>query len=169
MLNFLSDNFKQRHLFAAPQNRPRSVDMAYQVQQLLTLSQAQLDELFTNSPAGEIPEGEAKGTAIIAPGTTYSADIAELINTFGWQGKVFDAESGTLKNRILAIGLQAIIARVYKGTSWTDGKECIVLDYSETSLIAHRIRDEIRLIAPRRYLGVVYWDKKRLINFALQF
>jgi len=143
--------------------------MAYEVQQLLTLSQAQLDELFTTSPPGDIPNGEAKGTAIIAPGTTYSADIAELINHFGWQGKVFDAKSGTLKNRILSIGLQAIIARVYKGTSWMDGKECIVLDYSETSLVAHRIRDEIRLIALRRYLGVVYWDKKRLINFALQF
>jgi len=129
----------------------------------------QLDELFTDSPAGDIPNGEAKGTAIIAPGTTYSADIAELINHFGWQGKVFDAKSGTLKNRILAFGLQAIIAKVYKGTSWMDAKECIVLDYSETSLIAHRIRDEIRLIAPQRYLGVVYWDKKRLINFALQF
>lgn len=143
--------------------------MAYEVQQLLALSQAQLDELFTNSPPGEIPDGEAKGTAIIAPGTTYSADIAELINHFGWQGKVFDSRSGTLKNRVLAFGLQVIIAKVYKGTSWMDGKECIVLDYSETSLIAHRIRDEIRLIAPHRYLGVVYWDKKRLINFALQF
>ena len=143
--------------------------MAYDVPQLLNMPQVQLDELFTDSPAGDIPNGEAKGTAIIAPGTTYSADIAELINHFGWQGKVFDAKSGTLKNRILAFGLQAIIAKVYKGTSWMDAKECIVLDYSETSLIAHRIRDEIRLIAPQRYLGVVYWDKKRLINFALQF
>ncbi|TMH30146.1 MAG: hypothetical protein E6H66_18800 [Betaproteobacteria bacterium] len=143
--------------------------MPYDVPQLLNMPQVQLDELFTDSPAGDIPNGEAKGTAIIAPGTTYSADIAELINHFGWQGKVFDAKSGTLKNRILAFGLQAIIAKVYKGTSWMDAKECIVLDYSETSLIAHRIRDEIRLIAPQRYLGVVYWDKKRLINFALQF
>ena len=143
--------------------------MPYDVPQLLNMPQVQLDELFTDSPAGDIPNGEAKGTAIIAPGTTYSADIAELINHFGWQGKVFDAKSGTLKNRILAFGLQAIIAKVYKGTSWMDAKECIVLDYSETSLVAHRIRDEIRLIAPQRYLGVVYWDKKRLINFALQF
>jgi len=143
--------------------------MPYDVPQLLNMPQVQLDELFTDSPAGDIPNGEAKGTAIIAPGTTYSADIAELINHFGWQGKVFDAKSGTLKNRILAFGLQAIIAKVYKGTSWMDAKECIVLDYSETSLIAHRIRDEIRLIAPQRYLGIVYWDKKRLINFALQF
>jgi hypothetical protein len=143
--------------------------MTYDVPQLLNLSQAQLDELFTASPCGDIPDGEAKGTAIIAPGTTYSAEIAELINHFGWQGKVFDAKHGTLKNRILAFGLQAIIAKVYKGPSWLDNKECIVLDYSETSLLARRVRDEIRLIAPGCYLGVVYWGKKRLINFALQF
>lgn len=143
--------------------------MIYDVPQLLDLSQAQLDELFLSSPPGDIPDGEAKGTAIIAPGTTYSADIAEVINHFAWQGKIFDAKRGALKNRIFSFGLQAIIAKVYKGPSWLDGKECIVLDYSETSLIAHRIRDEIRLIGPGRYLGVVYWDKKRLINFALQF
>ena len=143
--------------------------MTYDIPQLLSLPQAQLDELFTNSPAGEIPNGEAKGTAIIAPGTNYSAEIAELINHFAWQGKIFDAKTGTLKNRILAFGLHAIIAKVYKGSSWLDNKECIVLDYSETSLLAHRVRDEIRLIGPNSYLGVVYWGNKRLINFALQF
>jgi hypothetical protein len=31
------------------------------------------------------------------------------------------------------------------------------------------IRDEIRIIAPGIYLGKVYWDKKRLIDFALDF
>ncbi len=143
--------------------------MTYDVQQLLKLSQAQLDELFTKSPAGEIPDGEAKGTAIVAPGTKHTAEIAELINHFAWQGKVFDAQKGVLTNRILLLGLKAIIAKVYKAPSWMDGKECIVLDYSETSLVAHWIRDEIRLIAPECYLGVVYWDKARLINFALQF
>jgi hypothetical protein len=143
--------------------------MTYDVPQLLNLSQAQLDELFTNSPAGDIPDGEAKGTAIIAPGSTYTVQIAEVINHFSWQGKVFDAKRGMLKNRILIFGIQAIIAKVYKGPSWVDGKECIVLDYSETSLVAQRIRDEIRLIGPSRYLGVVFWDKQRLINFALQF
>jgi hypothetical protein len=44
--------------------------MAYDVQQLLTMSQEQLDALFTASPAGAIPDGEAEGTAIVAPGTT---------------------------------------------------------------------------------------------------
>ncbi len=143
--------------------------MAYDVPQLLTMSQAQLDELFTKSTPGEIPDGEADGTAIVAPGTKYSPEIAKFINHFAWQGKVFDAKKGVLKNRILPFGLNAIIAKVYKGQSWLDNKECIVLDYSETSLVAHWIRDEIRQIAPRLYLGKVYWDKKRLIDFALKF
>ena len=143
--------------------------MAYDVAQLLAMTQTQLDELFRASPAGDIPDGPAKGTAIIAPGTKYSERIAELINHFGWQGKVFDAKKGVLKNKILFFGLEAILARVYKDKSWFDGEECIVLDYSETSLLAHYIRDEIRLIGPGFYLGKVYWGKERLIDFCLQF
>lgn len=143
--------------------------MAYDVPQLLKMSQAQLDELFTNSPPGEIPDGEADGTAIVAPGTPYTQNIASFINHFAWQGKVFDAKKGVLKNRITAFGLNAIIAKVYKAPSWLDKKECIVLDYSETSLVAQWIRDEIRQIGPGFYLGKVYWSKKRLIDFALKF
>jgi hypothetical protein len=135
--------------------------MAYDTNKLLAMSQAQLDDLFRSSPAGDIPSGSANGTAIIAPGTRYSADIAEIINHFGWQGKVFDAANGTLKNRILAFGVEAIIAKVYKDASWLDGKECIVLDYSQTSIVAQRIRDEIRLVSPGFYLGKVYWNKDR--------
>ena len=143
--------------------------MAYDANQLLAMSQTQLDDLFRASPAGDIPNGSANGTAIIAPDTRYSVAIAEVINHFGWQGKVFDAANGSLKNRILAFGLEAIIAKVYKGPSWLDGKECIVLDYSQTSIVASRIRDEIRLISPGFYLGKVYWNKDRLIDFCLQF
>ena len=143
--------------------------MAYDAAQLLAMSQAQLDDLFRASPAGDIPNGAAKGTAIIAPGTKFSEPTAQIINLFGWQGKVFDAAKGLLKNKILAFGFEAIVARVYKGPSWLDGKECIVLDYSDTSVIAHYIRDEIRLISPNFYLGKVYWDKNRLIDFCLQF
>ena len=143
--------------------------MPYDVSQLLKMSQSQLDDLFTSSPAGDIPDGEAEGTAIVAPGTVYSKEIAAVINHFAWQGKNFDGKKGVLKNRILAFGLNAIIAKVYKAPSWLDGKECIVLDYSDTSFLAHWIRDEIRLIGPGMYLGKVYWEKKRLIDFVLQF
>lgn len=143
--------------------------MAYTAPQLLSMSQETLDNLFSNSPSGDIPNGEGQGTAIIAPGTKYSAEIAALINTFGWQGKTFDAAHGTLRNRILASGLNAIVAEVYKTASWFDNKECIVLDYSKTSLVAEHIRDEIRQIGPGIYLGIVYWDKNRTIHFSLQF
>jgi len=143
--------------------------MTYDAKQLLAMSQAQLDDLFRASPAGPIPNGSGEGTAIIAPGTTYSMAIASVINHFGWQGKVFDAEKGVLKNRVLSLGFEAIIAKVYKTPSWLDQKECIVLDYSETSLLANYIRDEIRLIGPGFFLGKVYWGKDRLIDFYLKF
>ena len=137
--------------------------------ELMKMSQKQLDDLFTASPAGAIPDGEAKGTAIIAPGTNFSPEIAEFISLFAWQGKTFDGKHGVLSNRILPLGLNAIIAEVYKDKSWLDGKDCIVLDYSKTSLVAHWIRDEIRQIGPDFYLGKVYWEKKRLIDFCLKF
>ena len=143
--------------------------MALDAKQLLQMSQQQLDALFSAHDAGPIPDGEAKGTAIIAPDTPFSGPIAEFINIFAWQGKVFDAKAGLLRNHILVLGLKAIIARVYKAPSLLDGKECIVLDYSDTSLVASHIRDEIRMIEPGFYLGKVYWDKARLIDFSLDF
>ena len=143
--------------------------MAYDATQLLAMTQAQLDDLFRASPPGDIPNGPATGTAIIAPGTRFSAPTAQIISLFGWQGKVFDAAKGLLKNKILAFGFEAIVARVYKGPSWVDTKECIILDYSDTSIVAQYIRDEIRLVSPNFYLGVVYWGKDRLIHFCLQF
>jgi hypothetical protein len=143
--------------------------MTYDVPQLLRMSQAELDALFTANEAGPIPQGEANGTAIVAPGTAFSPEIAEFIKYFAWQGKVFDPASETLRNRVGPFGLNAIIAKVYKDKSWLDGKECIVLDYSATSMVAHWIRDEIRLISPHFYLGKVYWSKSRLIDFCLDF
>ena len=139
------------------------------VTDLLAMSQAQLDALFTGLDAGPIPDGEAKGTAIIAPGTQFSGEIARMINIFAWQGKVFDGKEGVLRNHILVFGMKAIIAKVYKGESWLDHKECIVLDYSETSMIAGWVRDEIRMVQPGLYLGKVYGGKQRLIDFALEF
>lgn len=143
--------------------------MGYTAAQLLTLPQDQLDELFRTSPAGDIPNGEAQGTAILGSGTVLGPEIASIINIFAWQGKTFDAEHGTLTNRISAFGVNAIVAEVYKGASWFDQKECIVLDYSKTSLVAKHVRDEIREISPGVYLGLVYWDQKKTIHFALEF
>ena len=147
--------------------------------EFLKLSSEQLDEIFRSSTPGDIPVGEGEGTAIIAPGTAISDIIAKFVHLFSWKGKAFerdpaDAQRGTLKNRLLLLGTKAIIAQVYKGASWFDGKECIVLDYSHTSLVAQWIRDEIREVSPGVYLGLVYWGKEKegahkLIHFALKF
>lgn len=143
--------------------------MAYDVAQLLGMKQKELDDLFTASEAGPIPDGEAEGAAIIAPGTAISPEIEKLLHIIAWKGKVFDSKAGRLVNRISPLDLHLIAAEVYKAPSWLDDKECIVLDYSKTSLVAHWIRDEIRMISPKFYLGKVYWDKKRLFDFSLQF
>jgi hypothetical protein len=137
--------------------------------EFLTMSGQQLDDIFRNSPAGKIPEGEGAGTAIIAPGTKISDNIAHFVTHFAWQGKVFDPAKGQLRNKILPLGHKAIVAKVYKDKSWFDQKECIVLDYAKTSFLAKKIRDEIREVAPGIYLGIVYWGKKKLIHFALKF
>jgi hypothetical protein len=143
--------------------------MPVEIPQLMKMTQQELDDLFKQSPAGPIPDGEAEGTAIIAPGTALEETAARFIHLFAWQGKVFDASKGELRNKILPIGLKAIIAKVYKDTSWFDGKECITLDYSQTSLVAQWIRDEIRQVGDGVYLGIVFWGKKKLIDFALKF
>ena len=143
--------------------------MPYDVSQLLKMTNEQLDDCFKAGAAGPIPNGEAKGTAIVAPGTVFNKETAELISIFTWKGKTVDAAAGVLRNKITVFGIHAIVAKVYQGASWLDSKDCVVLDYSETSTVAHWIRDEIRLISPNLYLGVVYWKKDRLIHFALEF
>jgi hypothetical protein len=136
---------------------------------LLDMSQDELDGLFRAAPAGLIPAGEGEGTVIFAPDTPVSDVAAKLTHLIAWKGKVFDPERGELRNEIGPTGALAIRAKVYYGNSWFDQKEAIILDYSDTSLVAHWIRDEIRLIAPGLYLGIVYWDDDKILNFALQF
>ncbi len=143
--------------------------MPYSASDLLNLSDTELDDLFKGATVGAIPNGEADGKAILAPGTRFTHEIASIVNIFAWQGKTFDAQHGTLTNRISALGVNAIVAQVYVGPSLLDGKDCIVLDYSKTSLLAKHVRDEIREIGPGLYLGLVYWDTKRTIHFSLQF
>ena len=143
--------------------------MAVDVPQLLEMSSDELDTLFRNSPAGEIPRGEADGTVLIAPGSKLEGPAEKLIHFVVWQGKVFDPEKGELRNKILPSHIKAIAAKVYKDPSWLDEKETIVLDYSKTSLVAHWIRDEIREVGPGVYLGLVYWERHRILHFALKF
>ena len=135
---------------------------------LLRMSQKELDDLFRASVAGPIPRGVANGEAIVLPGTPLAGALAPPLHLL-WRGKVFFPKGKDLLNRILPFGLRAIRAEVYRQESWFDECEAIILDYSKTSVIAHYIRDEIREVAPRLYLGIVYWGHTKTINFALDF
>ena len=105
--------------------------MVADVKELFDMSREQLDGLFANSSAGEIPNGESRGTALIAPGTVCTKEIAECLRFFAWQGKTFDGNKGQLKNRVTPFGVNAVSAKVYKGPSFHDQKECVIIDYSE--------------------------------------
>jgi hypothetical protein len=132
---------------------------------------AELDALFGSSPAGPVPEGEATGTAIALAGSWCGRRLAGFARCFLWQGKVFDPPARCLRNRVSPFSLTAIKADVYEGKSWFDGRDCIVIDYSKTSLIARFVRDEIRLVAPGLYLGQVYLGKNRkpALKFCVSF
>jgi hypothetical protein len=137
--------------------------------QLLGMSRKQLDDLFREHTAGAIPEGEGRGTVLIRLGRTISSFISRIVHRLAWQGKVFDPRRGELRNEVSPYGIREVRARVYKAPSWFDQKECIVLDYSHTSFIARRVRDEIREVSPGVYLGIVFFGRKKTINFALTF
>src|SRR5262245_25847732 len=142
--------------------------MSVELSQLLKMSQAELDDLFRSSEAGPMPDGDGRGTAVIAPGTWLGRIIGWIARALFWQGKVFDAKRGMLINKVSCLSFKAIKARVYKEPSWLDQRECIVLDYSKTSLVAGKVRDEIREVGPGLYFGLVYWGKKRLpVNFTV--
>lgn len=137
----------------------------------LELTRAQLDDIYRNAEPGQLPVGDTRGTAILA-GSLFSKAVAAFARLFAWQGKVFDlfcpnAEAGLLVNKILPLGLTFIVAKVYRGESWLDGKQTIIIDYSKTSFLAKVIRDEIREVEPGVYLGKVWWGKFRILDFAL--
>ena len=130
----------------------------------------QLDALFANAPAGEIPVGKGSGQALVATGTFAARPLLTITRLLAWQGKVFDGPSHTLRNLISPFGFKAIAADVYVDASRLDGKPCIVLDYSKTSRVAGFVRDEIRQVGPGLYVGLVYVRSRRApIRFSLAF
>ena len=139
------------------------------VDDLVNLSQAELDSLYKNSRTGNIPDGDSQGTAIVLPGSVLAKVLIPLIKLLAWQGKFFYRDRESLLNKITFFGIKAIKAEVYRGESWLCGGESIILDYSKTSFVAQKIRDEIREVAPGIYLGNAYWGRARILNFILQF
>ncbi len=136
----------------------------------LRMSRAQLDDVYRRSTADNPPHGDTTGTTIVS-GTPLTKALAAFARLCAWQGKVFDLFAGPDKGFVLNKGTPFswtfIVAKVYKGPRWLDGAETIVIDYSSTSFVARKVRDEIREVEPGVYLGLVWLGKQRSIDFAL--
>ena len=138
----------------------------------ITMSRSELDEIYEKAKPGPVPQGSTRGTAILGGGMMPRL-FTKAARAIAWQGKVFDLfspdfNSGVVVNKILPVGLHSIVAKTYRGESWMDGKDTIIIDYSDTSLLARPIRDEIREVEPGLYLGKVWWGKTRILDFALE-
>ena len=164
-----------RNTLKAVTNEPSGGDAVTthdRVQEWLSLSEEELDAIYRRAKPGTIPQGDTRGTPIWAGGA-FPHLFARVARRVGWQGKVFDLfgpdyTKGVVVNKVSPLGLNLIVAKVYRESSWLDGKETTVIDYSKTSLAAHQIRDEIREVEPGLYLGKVWWGKRRILDFALE-
>ncbi|QEH36185.1 hypothetical protein OJF2_47450 [Aquisphaera giovannonii] len=131
----------------------RAQAMALSASRLLEMSGPDLDALYRQGRSVGLPAGRVRGTAILAPGTRRNEAMAAGTRLV-WQGKVYNPAEAVAVNRFF--GLPIVKARVYQAESWLDGSPSLILDYSQTSRIYARNRDEIREIAPGLYLGLMY-------------
>ncbi|MFF3910662.1 hypothetical protein ACFYZJ_33030 [Streptomyces sp. NPDC001848] len=136
--------------------------------QLLKAGEQRLEDIFRASPPGEIPRGPLEGTAILPwAGSAGARLIAVFVSLGLWRGKVFSPD-GHLSNRFTPLDVLAVVAKVAVGPSRLDGTDCIVVDYSRTSLLAMGVRDEVRQVAPNLYLGLVWLFGHKVGWFSLR-
>ncbi|AKJ15906.1 hypothetical protein ABB07_39565 (plasmid) [Streptomyces incarnatus] len=136
--------------------------------ELLKSDDQRLDELFRKSPAGEIPKGPMEGLAVFpVAGRAGAWLLASLVNLTAWRGKVFSPD-GYLSNRLTALDILSIVATVGPGPSRLDDQECIVIDYSHTSLVFGGVRDELRQVGPGLYLGLIWLAGRKIGWFTLR-
>lgn len=145
--------------------------MSTSAQDLMAMSRGELDDVFRRSPAGPVPDGPSRGTALVLPGNPVDRALRSLIRAFVWRGKRFrrNGGKGTLKNLISPLSMELFEASVYQDESWFSEGPAVILDYSRSSFLVRKIRDEIRQVDDGLYLGQVFWGKRRLILFMLEF
>lgn len=137
----------------APAARAQQAAEPLDVASLRRMDEAQLQALYGQGTVAGLPAGRVKGTVLPAPGTRRNAAMsagARLV----WQGKVVDPSGTIAVNRFF--GVPAVKGRLYQGQSWLDGGPSLILDYTGTSRVYANNRDEIRLIAPGLYLGLMH-------------
>jgi hypothetical protein len=140
-------NFLTGTIVSAQTNAPLTMD------RLVRMGPGELDALYRGAGVGATPSGKVRGRAIVRPGERLGPALSRGARIL-WQGKVFRPEDATAVNRFF--GVRAVRGVTSVGPSWLDGRPSLILDYSGTSLVYARVRDEIREVAPGLYLGLMY-------------
>ena len=120
--------------------------------QLKKLNVCELDRLFEEATPCAAPVGYARGRVLLMTDHRLPRVRACLASSV-WKGKTFD-ESGAFINQFP--GFQALRGAAEPGTSWHDGKPCLVLEYPADTPIFGNTRDELRQIGPGLYLARLY-------------
>ena len=120
---------------------------------LLRMSPAELERDLQPGSGGGSPAGPGA-----RDGLAGTRDLARRPMSRGarlmWQGKIIEPDGATAVNRFF--GMRMIRGELGQGPSWLDGAPALILDYSQTSRIYARNRDEIRQVAPGLFLGLMY-------------
>ena len=120
---------------------------------LRRMGPSELEAVYRGGAAVAIPPGRVRGTALLAPGRV-AAESRRGAQRLMWQGKIIEPDQATAVNRFF--GVRIIRGQLYQGSSWVNGGPALILDYSQTSRIYARNRDEIRQVVPGLYLGVMH-------------
>jgi hypothetical protein len=142
--------------------------MVLSLMDLIDMTQAQADTLFRRCRSNKMPDGPAMGTALVAAGNAIEGPCLWLACWLAWRNKVFDRAHATVVDDAGPFGLH-IRGSVYIAPSRFDQQPAIILDYSKTSGLTRKIRDEIRQVSPITYLGIVYYGDLKAMNFVLEF
>ncbi len=137
----------------------------YEPEQLLRMNECQLIEIYRCGVVCPVPCGYTPGVVIYKPGSKLTVPMSKLMKLTAWQGKYIKCNK--MINR--QFGIPSIEANIGNGQSWIDGGPTLVFDYSDTSLICNKYRDEVRQVCPGIYLGCMHKREKDSVRIATWF
>lgn len=153
----------------------------YQLNDLMQLSENQLDEIFLTAPGPQIADlnGEYQGRVLAAPFFPLNETLGvQYVNNdlLPWKGKAFTPltnAQGEGKNRI-ELGpfkTQTFYFRSCLEPSLLGGDSCFVLDYDVEGnpVWLRQIRDELKKLKDNLFLGRAYFKWQGKHEFVLYF
>jgi hypothetical protein len=125
-------------------------------------STEQQDQIFRDSPRGDVPMG-------VKDGWVASPPIMTVVAPALWIGKIFytGPAGGTVVNRITPADIPAWPADVYQAPAHLDGEPAWALDYAPSP--TPQILDEIREVTPGVWLGYSWWRESSQDTLLLTF